>query len=507
MDIFLSTYEEGICVKREWLVRGAKWDQYPEWVFIKVGSDSHSDVVIPHPSVEGWHLELELDRETHRMWIANMTETDKVIVTGYKMEPYSKRRIFLGEHFQVGNLKSTMALEATPWPNAIMPPEIETESDTEYSDDSKTSSPPESKKFSSDEEESCRRSAHSSSPPTTGELVQRMLERIDQMIEANKSRKSIFSDSGTSRLPALEVITSDEHPSTNQRSKKGVLGSASKYFPYGIPSENQPNEAEFKVTAGPLSVETQEGLLATPPPTTRIVPDKSGEEVMSDKMESFPPPRRTGIAKVYRQFYSTKTPMMSVPRVTQANLVREMDENLLPLSEQITSESWTEQKIYEEIERLCLSSEKKMDVEPNESSTSETCEPTRDILTSKNQPMEGGVNRTLILTHRSRARKELRRRATQELMSPNLKTPIALNKKNSNKPGLGQRMKPLTIPELLEEEILATSDGILPESEIDNVSKSENHHVEATVYPNKQNGEHQQDKVDLDTLNRVLPAG
>ncbi|KAF3784901.1 hypothetical protein EJ110_NYTH27592 [Nymphaea thermarum] len=541
MDIFLRTYEEGICVNREWLVRGAKWDQYPEWIFIKVGSDSHRDVVIPHPSVEGWHLEFEIDRETHKMWIINMTETDKVIVSGDKMEPLSNRRIFFGEHFQIGNLRSTMALEATPWPNAIMPPETDAESDKESRDGRKTSSPPESEKSSSEEEESCGQSTQSTILATIGELAQRLLEKIDQMKEANNSRRLIFSDWDTTRLPTSEIITSDksdetvselpvernahfentkssngakvfitkkgilrtpslsipaEPPSTNQRSKKGILGSASKYFP----SENQPSKAEFKVTAGPLSVETHEGLLATPSPTARIVPDKPGKEVMSEKMESFHPPRRTGIAKVYRQFYSSKTPMMSVPRVTQADSDREMNKSLLPLPEQTTSDSWTEQKIYEEIESLCQSSEKKMDVEPNESSTGESCEPTLDILTSKKQPKEGGVDRTLILTHRSRARKELQSKATQELMSPHLKTPIALNKKNSNKPGLGQRMKPLTIPELLEEEVLATTDGILPESESDEVSKSENHQVEATVYPDNQNGEQNEDKVDRDTL-------
>ncbi|KAF3781710.1 hypothetical protein EJ110_NYTH25918 [Nymphaea thermarum] len=318
---------------------------------IKVGSDSHRDVVIPHPSVEGWHCELEMDRETHRMWIVNMTETDKVIVTGDKMEPYSKRRIFLGEHFQVGNLESTMALEATPWPNAIMPPETDVESDTDCSSDG------------------------------NDEILSEL------PIERNAHFKNTKSSNGTEvfitkegilRTPSLSL--SAKHPSTNQKGKEGVLGSASKYFPYGIPSENQPNEAEYKVTTGPLSVETQERLLATPSPTTRIVSGKSSEEVMSEKMKSFPPPRRTGIAKVYRHFYSTKPPMMPEPRVTQANSVREMDESLLPLPEQTTSDSWTEQKIYEEIEHLCLSSEKHMDVEPNEGTTNELLEPTLDVI-------------------------------------------------------------------------------------------------------------------------------
>ncbi|KAF3781709.1 hypothetical protein EJ110_NYTH25915 [Nymphaea thermarum] len=288
MDIFHSTYENGVCVKREWLVCGAKWDQYPEWISIKVGSDSHRDVVIPHPSVEGWHCELEMDRETHRMWIVNMAETDKVIVTGDKMEPYSKRRIFLGEHFQVDNLESTMALEATPWPNAIMPPETDVESDTDCSSDG------------NDEilsELPIERNAHFKNT------------------KSSNGTKVFNTKKGILRTPSLSL--SAKHPSTNQKGKEGVLGSASKYFPYGIPSENQPNEAEFKVTAGPLSVETQEGLLATPPPTTRIVSGKSSEEVMSEKMKLFPPPRRTGIAKVYRQFYSSKPPMMPVPRVTQ----------------------------------------------------------------------------------------------------------------------------------------------------------------------------------------------
>ncbi|KAF3771891.1 hypothetical protein EJ110_NYTH58442 [Nymphaea thermarum] len=486
MDIFLSTYENGVCVRRVWLVRGANWEQGSNWILVDVGTSSYCDIVISHPSVMHRHFMIDIEKETLDMWVNSLTGMGKLRVRGKEVKPYSKRQIYPGDVIQVGTMSSWMRIEAASWPEQKIPTIIETESDTEYNDDSGTSSQTESTESTSDEEELYSKKAKSSRPPTIGELAQKMLERVDQMIEANKSRKSIFSDS--------------EHPSTNQRSKKGVLGSESKYFPYGIPSENQPNEAEFKVTAGLPSAETQEGLLATPPPTTTIDSDKSSEEVMSEKKKSFPPPRRTGIAKVYRQFYSSKMPMMPEPRVTQANVVREKDKSLLPLPEQ-TSEPWTEQEIYEEIKRLCQSSEGHIDVEPKESSTNNIEESTLDDLTSKTQPKEGGVDRTLILTHRSRARKELQSKATQELMSPNLKALIALNKKSPNKPGLGQRNKPLTIPELLEEEVLATSDGILPESESDSMRSSEGHHVEAKVYPNNQKGEQQHGKIDLDTLN------
>ncbi|KAF3785297.1 hypothetical protein EJ110_NYTH27930 [Nymphaea thermarum] len=459
MDIFLSTYEDGVCVRREWLVRKANWDQGSNWILTDVGSHPNCDIVISHPSVMYQHFVIDIAKDTLDIIMARE---------------------------QGANDKNGVG---------------------QSSDDSKTSSQPESEESSSDEEESCGRNAYSPSPTTIEELAQRMLERVDQMIGANKSRRSIFSDWGTSRLPALEVITSEQgilqtpspvlpavRTSIPSMNKKGILGSASQYFAQSIPGEN----------------------------STRL---KKG---MPEMTESFPPPRRTGIAKEYRQFYSMKPPMKSVPSDTQTEPVREMKstpqatdkrsrffpsigtvplvkdsrgsyKGLLPLPEQ-TSEPWTEQEIYEEIERLCHSSEGHIDVEPNESFTSESCEPTLDILTSKNQPKEGGRGRTLIKAHRSRAKAELQRRATQELVGPNFNTLIALNKRNSNKPGFKQRMKPLTIPELLEEEILATFDGILLESEKEDMGSLGNHQCENRVYPGNQNGE-QQGKVDLDTLN------
>ncbi|KAF3786902.1 hypothetical protein EJ110_NYTH12762 [Nymphaea thermarum] len=281
MDIFLSTYINEVCVKREWLVRGAKWDQYSEWISIKVGSDSHCDVVTPHPSVEGWHFELEMDKKTRRMWIINMTDTNRLLVARARMEPYSKRRIFLGEHFQVGNLRSRMMLEATSWPRTKIPQKSDTESDEEDSDDSdiEVSSETDSTESSSDEE---------SDLPNKG-----CANFIS--VKPSNGTKVVITKKGILQTRSLSLPT--EHSSTNQKDKKGVLGPANKYFPHGILGENQLNDTEFKVTAGPLSVNTQKGLFATPPATEKLVLDKSSREVMPKKIESFPPPRCTGIAK------------------------------------------------------------------------------------------------------------------------------------------------------------------------------------------------------------------
>ncbi|KAF3778016.1 hypothetical protein EJ110_NYTH44541 [Nymphaea thermarum] len=188
MDIFLSTYEKGICVRREWLVRKGNWDQGSNWILTDVGSHPNCDIVISHPSVMYRHFIVNITKDTLDMWIDSLTGTGKLRVRGKEVKPYSKRQIYPGDVIQIGMMNSWMRIEAASWPEHKIPTIIETESNTESCDGSETSSPPESKKFSSDEEESCRRSAHSPSPPTIEELAQRMLERVDEMIEASKSR-------------------------------------------------------------------------------------------------------------------------------------------------------------------------------------------------------------------------------------------------------------------------------------------------------------------------------
>ncbi|KAF3781662.1 hypothetical protein EJ110_NYTH35801 [Nymphaea thermarum] len=117
--------------------------------------------------------------------------------------------------------------------------------------------------------------------------------------------------------------------------------------------------------------------------------------------------------------------------------------------------------------------------------------PPPSISTSENQPKKGGMDHILLESPSKKAQMELQQWATQEIANESAKLDRARdkgltlvkqqsrrevvatsNKKNegSSKTGCKQRSQPLNIQKILDEELLAEMDGILPESEEDNTS-------------------------------------
>ncbi|KAF3781661.1 hypothetical protein EJ110_NYTH35800 [Nymphaea thermarum] len=152
MDVILNIYENEVCTRRIRLVRGINWDQSPEWIYFKVGSEPYCHVVIQHPSMRDWHLDIEIEKDTRKMWILNMTETGKLSVAGKDIEPFSRKQVQPGELILMGDLSLWIIMTAQPLPHATVPQESDSESSKESKEETSFESDSNSSTGSSSDE-------------------------------------------------------------------------------------------------------------------------------------------------------------------------------------------------------------------------------------------------------------------------------------------------------------------------------------------------------------------
>ncbi|KAF3774281.1 hypothetical protein EJ110_NYTH53475 [Nymphaea thermarum] len=229
MDIFLSTYEDGVCVRREWLVRKAYWYQGSNWILTDVGSHPNCDIVISHPSVKYQHFVIDIAKDTLDMWIKNLTGTGKLRVRGKEVKPYSKRQIYPGDIIQIGMMNSWMRIEAASWPE---------------------------------------------------NRVQRMTAILDRRIESIQRRS----------LSNAVIPPPESEPESEDDNENEEEGS----------SEDTSSEEDSPSTHGVEEESTDEECVGKDAPH-----NVSSEENTGRIQSMVPPPRRTGIARVYRRFFST----------------------------------------------------------------------------------------------------------------------------------------------------------------------------------------------------------
>ncbi|KAF3779767.1 hypothetical protein EJ110_NYTH36213 [Nymphaea thermarum] len=140
MDVILNIYESEVCTRRIRLVRGTNWDQSPEWIYFKVGRESYCQVVIPHPSMSDWHLEIVIEKDTRKIRIMKITETGKLSVAGKEMEPFSREQVQPGELISMGDLSLRIIMTEQRVPEATVPQEFDAESSDESEEETSTES-------------------------------------------------------------------------------------------------------------------------------------------------------------------------------------------------------------------------------------------------------------------------------------------------------------------------------------------------------------------------------
>ncbi|KAF3777811.1 hypothetical protein EJ110_NYTH45005 [Nymphaea thermarum] len=114
MDLVLAVYETDKHLHDIVLIPGSDINQGPRVEVWTAGRFTDCDLVFQHPSIHGFHFELEIDKESRRIWVTNVTLTGKLSVAGYSIKPQQTVRIYPGEVLQVGNLSRSLVLEETP---------------------------------------------------------------------------------------------------------------------------------------------------------------------------------------------------------------------------------------------------------------------------------------------------------------------------------------------------------------------------------------------------------
>ncbi|KAF3780238.1 hypothetical protein EJ110_NYTH39737 [Nymphaea thermarum] len=302
MDIFLSTYNNGECVQRDWLVHGNQWDHGPRIITLIAGSSPCGDIIIQHPSVLYWHFRLLVDKDTWEVWISNYE--GKLVVNGSQLGPYKRRIISPGDVIQVGRSSPKMVLETIPNMEVMM---------------------------------------------------QRMTAIIDRRIESIQ-RRSLSN----------AVITPPESEPESEGDNENDEESSSK---------STGSEEDSTSTMEVEEDSTDEECVV------KDIPHNVSSEESTSRIQSMvPPPRRTGIASVYRRFFST--PSRGRPeRVASSN----DQEGSLPMPNDPKSpESWTTQSILGEVNRICHDSESDEEQWSNELSSV----PTLGILPTLVEPYE-----------------------------------------------------------------------------------------------------------------------
>ncbi|KAF3774865.1 hypothetical protein EJ110_NYTH52109 [Nymphaea thermarum] len=114
MDLVLGVYARDEHLRDIVLIPDSDINQGLRVEVRTAGSFTDCDLVFQHPSIHGFHIELEIDKGSRRVWVTNVTLTGKLSVAGYSIKPQQTVRIYPGEVLQVGNSNRSLVLEEIP---------------------------------------------------------------------------------------------------------------------------------------------------------------------------------------------------------------------------------------------------------------------------------------------------------------------------------------------------------------------------------------------------------
>ncbi|KAF3787426.1 FHA domain-containing protein [Nymphaea thermarum] len=162
VDLVLGIYETDKHLQDIVLIPSSEINQEPRMEVFTAGRNPKCDLVFQHPSIHGFHFELEIDKGSRRIWVTNVTLTGKLSVAGYSIKPQQTVRIYSGEVLQVGNSSRSLVLEEIP----SSPHQEDGEHDHAQKGgyDSKQES-----------------YVDGSAPPTMQQLCEKMIEAIDRL--------------------------------------------------------------------------------------------------------------------------------------------------------------------------------------------------------------------------------------------------------------------------------------------------------------------------------------
>ncbi|KAF3776656.1 FHA domain-containing protein [Nymphaea thermarum] len=114
MDLVLGIYERDKHLQDIVLIPSSEINQGPRMEVWTAGRNPNCDMVFQHPSIHGFHFELEVDKVSRRVWVTNLTLMRKLSVAEIVIRPQCTEQFYPGEILKVGDSSQSFKLEVIP---------------------------------------------------------------------------------------------------------------------------------------------------------------------------------------------------------------------------------------------------------------------------------------------------------------------------------------------------------------------------------------------------------
>ncbi|KAF3783434.1 hypothetical protein EJ110_NYTH20563 [Nymphaea thermarum] len=97
MDLVLGVYERDKHLQEIVLIPSSEINQEPRMEVWTAGRNPNCDLVIQHPSIHGFHFELEVDKVSRRVWVTNLMLMGKLSVAEIVIRPQCTEQFYPGD--------------------------------------------------------------------------------------------------------------------------------------------------------------------------------------------------------------------------------------------------------------------------------------------------------------------------------------------------------------------------------------------------------------------------
>ncbi|KAF3795105.1 FHA domain-containing protein [Nymphaea thermarum] len=114
MDLVLGVHARDKHLQNIVLILGLEINQEPRMEVWTVGRNPNCDLVFQHPSIHGFHFELEVDKVSRRVWVTNLTLIGKLSVARIVIRPQCTQQFYPCKILKVGDSNRSFKLEVIP---------------------------------------------------------------------------------------------------------------------------------------------------------------------------------------------------------------------------------------------------------------------------------------------------------------------------------------------------------------------------------------------------------
>ncbi|KAF3778104.1 FHA domain-containing protein [Nymphaea thermarum] len=114
MDLVLGVYARNKHLQDIVLILGSEINQERRMEVWTAGRNPNCGLVIQHPSIRGFHFELEVDKVKRRVWVTNLTLIGKLSVAEILIRPQFTEQFYPGDILKVGDSNWSFKLEVIP---------------------------------------------------------------------------------------------------------------------------------------------------------------------------------------------------------------------------------------------------------------------------------------------------------------------------------------------------------------------------------------------------------